>query len=408
MYRLTQSVSIVRGGRRSLHDLVSRFSLSEEQLALKAQVREWADAKLAPRAAEVDRNNSFPNDLWPEMGKLGLLGVTVDPKYGGLGLGYLDHAYVMEEVSRASGSVGLSYGAHSNLCVNQIHRNGTEEQKKQFLPGLIAGEKIGSLAMSEHGSGSDVMSMSTTAKKVKGGWELNGSKMWITNGPDCNVLVVYARTAPKDQKTKAHTAFVLDAKDVQRGPHLDKLGMRGSNTCELVLDKVFVPDSGVLGGEGNGAAVLMSGLDLERLVLSAGPLGLAQAALDVTIPYVHERKQFGRAIAEFQLVQGKLADMYSLTSAIRSYVYAVGKAADSGADSRSLRKDCAGVILYAAEQSTRIALDAIQLLGGNGYTNEYPVARIMRDAKLYEIGAGTSEVRRFLIGRELSAEYAKN
>merc|ERR1711991_111601 len=322
--------------------------------------------------------------------------------------GYLDHAYVMEEVSRASGSVGLSYGAHSNLCVNQIHRNGTEEQKEQFLPDLVAGKKVGSLAMSEHGSGSDVMSMGTTATKVDGGWELNGSKMWITNGPDCDVLVVYARTAPKDQKSKAHTAFVLDARDVQRGPHLDKLGMRGSNTCELGLDSVFVPDSGVLGGEGNGAAVLMSGLDLERLVLAAGPLGLAQAALDATVPYVHERKQFGRPIASFQLVQGKLADMYSVTSAIRSYVYSVGRAADEGADSRSLRKDCAGVILYAAEQATRIAMDAIQLLGGNGYTNEYPVARIMRDAKLYEIGAGTSEVRRFLIGRELSEEYEKH
>ena len=310
----------------------------------------------------------------------------------------------MEEISRASGSVGLSYGAHSNLCVNQIHRNGTEEQKERFLPGLVSGEAIGSLAMSEPEAGSDVLSMKTVAaKQSDGSWVLQGSKMWITNGPDCHTLVVYARTG--EGQKGAHTAFVLDAKDVMRGPKLDKLGMRGSNTCELVLDNVRVPETAVLGGEGKGAHVLMSGLDLERLVLSGGPLGLAQAALDAALPYVHERKQFGVPVASFQLVQGKLADMYSLVSAVRAYVYGVGRAADAGADGLELRKDCAGVILYSAEMATKIAMDAIQLLGGNGYTNDYPVARIMRDAKLYEIGAGTSEIRRWLIARELTKEY---
>lgn len=399
--------SFSSGPGLSAHDLISRYALSEEQQALKEQVHKWAQEKLAPRAAEIDRTNSFPMDMWREFGNLGVLGVTIDPKYGGLGLGYLDHVYVMEEISRASGSVALSYGAHSNLCVNQIHRNGTEDQKKRFLPALISGERIGALAMSEPEAGSDVMSMKTRAIRVKGGWELQGSKQWITNGPDAHTIVVYARTGDAScAPSKAITAFIVDGKGVERGNKLDKLGMRGSNTAPLFFDKTFVADCDVLGGEGNGAKVLMSGLDLERLVLSAGPLGLAQAALDAALPYTHERKQFGQPVAHQQLIQGKLADMYVQISAARAYVYQVGRAADEGAPSLELRKDCAGVILYAAEMATQVALDAIQLLGGNGYINEYATGRIMRDAKLYEIGAGTSEIRRFLIGREFNNMYS--
>jgi isovaleryl-CoA dehydrogenase len=345
--------------------------------------------------------NAFPNELWPKLGALGVLGVTIAPKYGGLGLGYLDHAYVMEEISRASGAVALSYGAHSNLCVNQIHRNGTEAQKEKYLPKLVAGEWIGSLAMSESGSGSDVMSMGLTATEVNGGYVLNGHKFWITNGPDAHIIVVYARTGARV------TAFIVDTtkSPVGRGTKLDKLGMRGSNTGELRFEDTFVPKENVLGAVGKGGHVLMSGLDLERLVLSGGPVGLSQAALDVALPYTHERKQFGRPVASFQLVQGQLADMYAELSASRSYLYSVGKSADAGASGRILRQACAALILYTAERATRHGLQAIQLLGGNGYTNEYPASRIMRDAKLYEIGAGTSEIRRYLVGREFNEAY---
>lgn len=338
-------------------------------------------------------------DLWPKMGELGLLGITVPEEFGGMGMGYLDHSLVVEEISRASGSVGLSYGAHSNLCVNQIARNGSKEQKEKYLPKLISGENVGALAMSEPGSGSDVVSMKTRADKVAGGYELTGNKMWITNGPDADTLIIYAKTEP-EKKSRGITAFMVEKgmPGFSTAQKLDKLGMRGSNTCELVFEKCFVPEENILGGYNKGVEVLMSGLDLERLVLAAGPVGLMQAALDVVLPYVHERKQFDKPIGEFQLMQAKVADMYTTTMASRSYLYATARACDKGNVSR---QDCAGVILYCAEKGTQVALEAIQALGGNGYINEYPTGRLLRDAKLYEIGAGTSEIRRMLIGREL-------
>jgi isovaleryl-CoA dehydrogenase len=375
------------------------FDLGETADMLRDSVRGFAADRIAPRADEIDRSNTFPRDLWPELGKLGVHGITVEEEWGGAGLGYLEHCVAMEEISRASGSVGLSYGAHSNLCVNQIRRNGTDAQKRQYLPKLISGEHVGALAMSEPGAGSDVVSMKTRAEKKGDHFVLNGSKMWITNGPEAETLVVYAKTDP-EAGARGITAFLIEKgfKGFSTAQKLDKLGMRGSDTCELVFADCEVPAVNVLGDVGGGVNVLMSGLDYERVVLSAGPLGLMQACLDAVMPYVHERKQFGQPIGEFQLVQGKVADMYVTMNAAKSYVYAVAKACDRG---ETTREDAAGAILYAAENATRIALDAIQLLGGNGYTNEYPVGRYLRDAKLYEIGAGTSEIRRMLIGREL-------
>ncbi len=380
------------------------FGLGEDADMLRDSVRGFAADEIAPRAADIDRENEFPADLWRKMGSLGILGITVEEEYGGAGMGYLEHCVAMEEVSRASASVGLSYGAHSNLCVNQIRRNGNEAQKKKYLPKLISGEHVGALAMSEPGSGSDVVSMKTRADKKGDRYILNGSKMWITNGPDADTLVVYAKTDPK-AGPRGITAFLIEKgmKGFSTAQKLDKLGMRGSNTCELVFQDCEVPEENVLGTLGKGVNVLMSGLDYERAVLAAGPCGIMQACLDVVVPYVHERKQFGQAIGEFQLVQGKLADMYTTTNACKSYVYAVARACDAG---KTTRKDAAGAILYAAEKATQVALDAIQLLGGNGYINEYPTGRLLRDAKLYEIGAGTSEIRRWLIGRELFAETA--
>ncbi len=381
-----------------------RFGLPEEVEALCESVRAFSKAKIAPRAAAIDRDNSFPNDLWREMGALGVLGITASPDYGGAGMGYLAHCVAMEEISRASASVALSYGAHSNLCVNQINRHGTPAQKQTYLPGLIAGTSIGALAMSEAGAGSDVVSMTLRADRRGDVYVLNGTKMWITNGPDANVLVVYAKTDPKGG-ARGITAFLVEKtfKGFSTSPKLDKLGMRGSNTCELVFTDCEVPCENVLGAVGKGVEVLMSGLDFERVVLAGGPLGIMAAALDIVVAYVHERQQFGRPIGEFQLVQGKLADMYTTTNACRAYVYAVAAACDRGDASR---KDAAGCILYSAEKATQIALDAIQLLGGNGYINDYATGRLLRDAKLYEIGAGTSEIRRMLIGRELFAETA--
>ncbi len=380
------------------------FDLGETADMLRHAVRGFADDEVAPRAAAIDRDNEFPADLWRKMGALGVLGVTVDEEYGGAGMGYLEHVVAMEEISRASASVGLSYGAHSNLCVNQIFRNGTEGQKHAYLPKLISGEHVGALAMSEPGAGSDVISMKLRAERRGDHFVLNGTKMWITNGPDADVLVVYAKTDPQ-AGSRGVTAFL-----VERGmagfsvaQKLDKLGMRGSNTGELVFEDCEVPGENVLGGLGAGARVLMSGLDYERAVLAAGPLGIMQACMDVVLPYVHERRQFGQAIGEFQLMQGKLADMYVTMNAARAYVYSVAKACDRGQTSR---KDAAGAILYAAERATWMALEAIQCLGGNGYINDYPTGRLLRDAKLYEIGAGTSEIRRMLIGRELFAESA--
>ena len=374
------------------------FGLGETADLLRSAVRGFAAREIAPRAAEIDRLNDFPRDLWPKLGAQGLLGVTVEEAYGGAGLGYLEHVVAMEEVSRASASVGLSYGAHSNLCVNQIRRNGSEAQKRKYLPGLIAGTKIGALAMSEAGAGSDVVSMRTRAERRGDTYVLNGSKMWITNGPDAEVLVVYA-------KADAITAFIVEKgmRGFSTAQKLDKLGMRGSNTCELVFADCEVPAENVLGEVGRGVEVLMSGIDYERVVLAGGPLGIMQACLDVVIPYVHERKQFGQPIGEFQLMQGKLADMYTTMNACRAYVYAVARACDRG---ETTRKDAAGAILYAAEKATWMALEAIQCLGGNGYINDYPTGRLLRDAKLYEIGAGTSEIRRWLIGRELFEETA--
>ncbi|MGX9144868.1 isovaleryl-CoA dehydrogenase [Mesorhizobium sp. 128a] len=378
------------------------FGHDEDIEALRDLVRRFAQEKIAPIAAEIDRSNQFPAHLWKELGALGLLGITADPDFGGSGMGYLAHVIAVEEISRASASVGLSYGAHSNLCVNQINRWATPAQKEKYLPALCSGERVGALAMSESGAGSDVVSLKLRAEKRNDRYVLNGSKMWITNGPDAETLVVYAKTDP-ERHSRGITAFIVEnaMAGFSVAQKLDKLGMRGSNTGELVFKNVEVPFDNVLHEEGRGVEVLMSGLDYERTVLAGGPIGLMAACLDVAIPYVHERKQFGQPIGEFQLVQGKLADMYSTMNAARAYVYAVAAACDRG---QTTRKDAAGCVLFAAEKATLMALDAIQLLGGNGYTNEYPTGRLLRDAKLYEIGAGTSEIRRWLIGREIMAE----
>lgn len=380
------------------------FNLGETADAIRETVSTFAQEKIAPRAEEIDRTNQFPRDLWPQMGELGVHGITVEEEYGGAGLGYLEHVIAMEEISRASASVGLSYGAHSNLCVNQIRRNGNEDQKRRYLPKLISGEHVGALAMSEPGSGSDVVSMRTRADKRGDRYVLNGNKMWITNGPTAETLVVYAKTDP-EAGPRGMTAFLIEKgfKGFSTHQKLDKLGMRGSDTCELVFEDCEVPEENVLGQVGKGVNVLMSGLDYERAVLAAGSTGIMQACMDVVLPYIHERKQFGQAIGEFQLVQGKIADMYVTMNAAKAYVYAVAKACDRG---ETTREDAAGAILYAAENATKMALDAIQLLGGNGYINDYPTGRLLRDAKLYEIGAGTSEIRRMLIGRELFAKTA--
>jgi len=377
------------------------FDLSDDLIAMRDMVQRFAQDEIAPKAAEIDKTNEFPNELWQKMGALGLHGLTIPEQYGGVDMGYLAHCICVEEISRASASVGLSYGAHSNLCINQIYRNGSDEQKEQYLPKLITGEHIGALAMSEPGSGSDVVSMKLRAEKTSSGYLLNGNKMWITNGPDADTLVVYAKT-DMDAGPRGITAFIIEKSmaGFSTSPKLDKLGMRGSNTCELVFENCEVPESQILGGEGKGVNVLMSGLDYERVVLAAGPVGIMAACLDVVMPYVHERKQFGQAIGEFQLMQGKIADMYTTTNACRAYVYSVAKACDRD---EATRYDAAGCILYAAEKATWCALEAIQSLGGNGYINDYPTGRLLRDAKLYEIGAGTSEIRRMLIGRELFA-----
>ena len=378
------------------------FGLDETLVMLRDQVNAFARDEIAPRAAEIDANNEFPNDLWQKFGDMGLLGITVSEEDGGSGMGYLAHCIAMEEISRASASVALSYGAHSNLCVNQIKLNASPEQKAKYLPKLISGEHVGALAMSEPGAGSDVVSMKLRARKDGDRYILNGNKMWITNGPDADVLVVYAKTDP-EAGSKGITAFIIEKgfEGFSTAQKLDKLGMRGSNTCELIFEDCEVPAENVLGELNRGVRVLMSGLDFERTVLAAGPIGIMQAAMDVVVPYIHERKQFNQSIGEFQLVQGKLADMYTTLNACRAYLYAVAAACDRG---RSSRKDAAGVILYCAEKATQVALDAIQLLGGNGYINEFPTGRLLRDAKLYEIGAGTSEIRRMLIGRELFNE----
>ena len=380
------------------HDLGETLDIVRET------VRQFTSSEIAPRAEEIDQTNEFPRDLWPRLGDLGLLGITVSEEFGGADLGYLAHTVVMEEVSRGSASVGLSYGAHSNLCVNQIFRNGTEDQKRRYLPELITGEHVGALAMSEPDAGSDIVSMQLKAKKRGDRYILNGSKMWITNGPEADTLVIYAKTDP-DAGSRGITAFLVERgfPGFHPSPKLDKLGMRGSSTSELVFDDCEVPEENVLGEEGRGVAVLMSGLDFERLVLTGGPLGIMQSCLDAVVPYVHQREQFGQPIGEFQLIQAKLADMYTSLSACQSYTYAVGRAADRGLISR---KDAAGCLLFSAERATQMALQAIQTMGGNGYINEFPVGRLLRDAKLYEIGAGTSEIRRMLIGRELFRETA--
>jgi isovaleryl-CoA dehydrogenase len=380
------------------------FGLGADLDHLREAVHVFARDEIAPRAAEIDRSNTFPRDLWPQMGEIGLHGITVEEEYGGSGLGYAAHCIAMEEVSRASASVGLSYGAHSNLCVNQIRRNGNDDQKRRYLPRLISGEHVGALAMSEPGAGSDVVSMKTQAERRGDRYIVNGTKMWITNGPVADTLVIYAKTDPL-AGPRGITAFIVERgfAGFSTSPKLDKLGMRGSDTCELVFHDCEVPAENVLGKVGQGVEVLMSGLDYERVVLAAGPLGIMQACLDLVIPYVHERKQFGASIGTFQLMQGKLADMYVATNAAKAYVYAVACACDAG---RTTREDAAGAILYASEAATRIALDAVQCLGGNGYINDLPAGRLLRDAKLYEIGAGTSEIRRMLIGRELFEKTA--
>ncbi|MDX1456597.1 MAG: isovaleryl-CoA dehydrogenase [Marinobacter sp.] len=378
------------------------FALGETTDMLRDQINQFAADQIAPIAEKTDKDNQFPNELWPRLGEMGLLGMTVSEEYGGSNMGYLAHVIAMEEISRASASIGLSYGAHSNLCVNQIHRNGTAEQKAKYLPKLVSGEHIGALAMSEPNAGSDVVSMKLRADKKGDRYILNGSKMWITNGPDANTYVIYAKT---DVSRGPHgiTAFIVerDWAGFSRGPKLDKLGMRGSNTCELIFQDVEIPEENVLGGENQGVKVLMSGLDYERVVLSGGPVGIMQACMDIVVPYVHERKQFDQPIGEFQLIQGKLADMYTELAASRSYLYAVAQACDRG---ETTRKDAAGAILYTSERATKMALEAIQILGGNGYINEFATGRLLRDAKLYEIGAGTQEIRRMLIGRELFKE----
>jgi isovaleryl-CoA dehydrogenase len=380
--------------------LVFDMVINEDTDALRESVRKFADAELAPRAADIDRNNEFPMDMWKKLGAMGLLGITVPEEYGGTGLGYLAHVVAIEEISRASASVGLSYGAHSNLCVNNIYRNGSEAQREKYLPKLCSGEHVGALAMSEPGSGSDVVSMVCRAEKKGGRWIANGTKMWITNGPDADTLIVYMRTAPKNEGSKAITAFIVEKgmQGFRTAQKLDKLGMRGSNTCELVFEDCEIPDENVLGEVGGGTRVLMRGLDTERVTLSGGPLGLMQAAMDVVLPYVHERKQFDQPIGTFELMQGKLADMYVKLQSARAFVYRVAQACDEG---RPQRKDAAACVLYSSECAVQMALDAIQCLGGNGYINDYPTGRLLRDAKLYDIGAGTNEIRRMLIGREL-------
>jgi isovaleryl-CoA dehydrogenase len=385
-----------------MYDRTLNFGLGEDIDSLRDLVRRFAQDRIAPIAAEIDRENVFPAHLWAELGALGVLGITADPDFGGSGMGYLAHVVAVEEISRASASVGLSYGAHSNLCVNQINRWATPEQKAKYLPALCSGEKVGALAMSESGSGSDVVSMRLKAEKKNDRFVLNGTKMWITNGPDADTMVVYAKTDP-ERNSRGITAFIVEKETpgFSVAQKLDKLGMRGSNTGELVFENVEVPFENVLHEEDRGVEVLMSGLDYERVVLAGGPLGLMAACLDVSVPYCHERKQFGQPIGEFQLVQAKLADMYTAMNASRAYVYAVAAACDRG---ETTRKDAAGCVLFAAERATQLALDAIQLLGGNGYINDYPTGRLLRDAKLYEIGAGTSEIRRWLIGREIMAE----
>jgi len=377
------------------------FDLGETAEMLRDAVKDFSAAEIAPLAAEIDRANEFPSHLWVKLGEMGLLGITVGEDYGGSGMGYLEHIIAMQEISRASASVGLSYGAHSNLCVNQIKRNGTHEQKLRYLPKLISGEQVGALAMSEPNAGSDVVSLRLKAEKKGDRYLLNGSKMWITNGPEAEVVVVYAKTAP-EAGSRGITAFIVEkAFGVTTAQKLDKLGMRGSNTGELVFEDVEVPEENILGDLNGGVKVLMSGLDYERAVLAGGPLGIMDACMDVVVPYIHEREQFGRPIGEFELMQGKMADMYTTMNACKAYAYAVGKACDRD---KTTRKDAAGIILYAAEKATWMALEAIQTLGGNGYINEYPTGRLLRDAKLYEIGAGTSEIRRMLIGRELFEE----
>ena len=380
------------------------FDLGETADMIREPVASFAQNEIAPRAAEIDRTDTFPRDLLPKMGELGLLGITVEEEWGGTGLGYLEHVVAMEEISRASASVGLSYGAHSNLCVNQLRRWGNDDQKSRYLPKLVSGEHLGALAMSESGAGSDVVSMKLKAEKKGDRYVLNGTKMWITNAPDADTLVVYAKTEPQ-AGSRGITAFLIqrDFKGFSVAQKLDKLGMRGSETGELVFEDCEVPEENVMGPLNGGVGVLMSGLDYERAVLSAGPTGIMQACMDVVIPYIHDRKQFGQSIGEFQLIQGKVADMYVQMNAAKAYVYAVAKSCDRG---ETTRKDAAGAILYAAETATKLALDAIQILGGNGYINEYPTGRLLRDAKLYEIGAGTSEIRRWLIGRELFGETA--
>jgi isovaleryl-CoA dehydrogenase len=383
------------------------FQLGDDINALRDAVRDFAQAEIAPRAAQIDRDDQFPMDLWPKMGALGVLGITVPEEFGGANMGYLAHMIAMEEISRASASVGLSFGAHSNLCVNQLKRNGNAAQKAKYLPKLISGEHVGALAMSEPGAGSDVISMKLRAEDKGGHYLLNGSKMWITNGPDADTMVVYAKTEP-EMGARGVTAFIVEKgmKGFSTAQKLDKLGMRGSHTGEMVFHNVEVPAANVLGAVGGGAKVLMSGLDYERAVLAAGPIGIMQAVMDNVVPYIHDRKQFGQSIGEFQLIQGKVADMYTVLQAGRAFCYQIGKNLDAlGAEHvRQVRKDCASVILWCAEQATKMAGDGVQIFGGNGYINDYPLGRLWRDAKLYEIGAGTSEIRRMLIGRELFAE----